>query len=106
VCPACQRIQDGAPSGILLLTGDFVASNRDEVLGVAHNEEARIKTEHPLARIMKIEDQTEAPKGLLITTTDPHLARRIGEVLHHAHRGTFNCRYEESEDLVRVNWQS
>ena len=106
VCPACERIRDGAPSGVLLLSGEFVASHREEILGLAHNEEARIKTEHPLARIIKIEDQTETPKGVVITTTDPHLARRIGEKLHHAHHGTFTCRYEENEDLLRANWQS
>lgn len=106
VCPACERIRDGAPSGMLLLTGEFVTSHRDEILGLARNEEARVKAEHPLARIIKIEDQTEAPKGVAITTTDPHLARRIGEALHHAHHGTFTCRYEEHEDLLRANWQS
>jgi hypothetical protein len=106
LCPACHRIQDDAPSGTLLLTGDFVAQQRDEVLGLARNEEARVKTEHPLARIIKIEDQTEAPQGVIITTTDPHLARRIGEKLHHAHHGTITYRYEEDEDLLRVNWES
>jgi NMD protein affecting ribosome stability and mRNA decay len=106
VCPACERIRDGAASGVLLLTGEFVAQHRDEILGLARNEEARVKAEHPLARIIKIEDQVEAPAGVVITTTDPHLARRIGEALHHAHRGTFTCRYEEHEDLLRANWQS
>jgi len=56
VCPACARIRDGAPSGVLLLTGEFVASHRQEILGLARNEEARVKAEHPLARIIKIED--------------------------------------------------
>ena len=106
MCPACERIRDRAPSGVLLLTGEFVAKHRDQVLGLASNEEARLKAEHPLARIIKIEDQTEAPEGLVITTTDPHLARRIGEALHHAHRGTVTCRYEENEDLLRANWES
>jgi hypothetical protein len=106
MCPACERIRDRAPSGVLLLTGEFVAKHRDQVLGLASNEEARIKAEHPLARIIKIEDQTEAPEGVVITTTDPHLARRIGEALHHAHRGTLTCRYEENEDLLRANWES
>jgi hypothetical protein len=91
---------------VLLLTGEFVASHREEILGLARHEEARVKADHPLARIIKIEDQTEAPTGVIITTTDPHLARRIGEALHHAHRGTFTCRYEEHEDLLRANWQS
>lgn len=106
LCPACARIRDGAPSGVLLLTGEFVASHGQEILGLARNEEARVKAEHPLARIIKIEDQIEAPQGVVITTTDPHLARRIGEALHHAHHGTFTCRYEENEDLLRANWQS
>jgi hypothetical protein len=91
---------------VLLLTGEFVSSHREDVLGVAHNEAARIKAEHPLARIIKIEDQPEFPKGIIITTTDSHLARRIGEKLHHAHRGTFTCRYEQNEDLLRATWQS
>ena len=104
LCPACHRIQDNAPSGVLLLTGDFVAKQRDEALALARNEESRAKSEHPLARIIKIEDQVEAPAGVVITTTDPHLARRIGEALHHAHRGTFICRYEEDKDLLRANW--
>ena len=106
MCPACERIRDGAASGVLLLTGEFVALHRDQVLGLARNEEARVKAEHPLARIIKIEDQAAAPVGVVITTTDPHLARRIGEALHHAHHGTFTCRYEENEDLLRANWQS
>jgi hypothetical protein len=105
LCPACERIRDDAASGVLLITGGFVASHRQEVLGLARNEEARVKAEHPLARIMKIEDQTEAPQGVVITTTDPHLARRIGEKLHRAHHGTFICRYEENEDLLRANWE-
>lgn len=101
VCPACERIRDGAPSGVLLLTGEFVAKHRDEILGLARNEETRAKAKHPLARLIKIEDQ---PEGVVITTTDPHLARRMGEALQHAHHGTFTCRYEENEDLIRVNW--
>jgi hypothetical protein len=57
---------------VLLLIGEIVLRHRDQVLGLAHNEEARIKAEHPLARIIKIEDQTEAPEGVVITTTDAH----------------------------------
>jgi hypothetical protein len=91
---------------VLLLTGDFVTKQRDEVLGLARNEEARVKAEHPLARIIKIEDQAETPAGMIITTTDPHLARRIGEGLHHAHHGSINYRYEEDEDMLRANWES
>ena len=62
VCPACERIRDNAPSGVLLLTGEFVAKHRDEILGLARNEEARVKAEHPLARIIRVENQAETPQ--------------------------------------------
>jgi hypothetical protein len=101
LCPACERIRDGAPSGVLMLTGEFVAKHRDEILGLVRNEEIRAKAEHPLSRFITIEDQAQA---VVITTTDPHLARRMGEALHHAHHGTLTFRYEKDEDLIRVNW--
>lgn len=40
-----------------------------------------LRREHPLERIMGIEDTKE---GALVTTTDAHLARRIAEALHSA----------------------
>jgi len=75
LCPACERIRDGAPSGVLLLIGEFVASHREEVLGLARNEEARVKAEHPLARIIKIEDQAEAPEGVVISPRPTPISR-------------------------------
>ena len=63
VCPAYQRIRDGAPSGGQLFTGEFVSKHRDQVLRLARNEEARVKAEHPMARIIKIEYQAEASGG-------------------------------------------
>jgi hypothetical protein len=99
--PACERIRDGAPSGVLMLTGEFVVKHRDEILGLARNEETRAKAEHPLSRLINIKDQAQA---VVITTTDPHLARRTREALHHTHHGTLTFRYKKDEDLIRVNW--
>jgi hypothetical protein len=84
-----------------MLKGEFVAKHRDEVLGLVRNEEARAKAEHPLSRLITIKDQDQA---VFITTTDPHLARRMGEALHHAHHGALTFRYEKDEDLIRVTW--
>jgi len=50
---------------------------------------------------MKIEDQDD---GILITTTDIHLARGIGEALHHAYQGELEYHYNEQENLLRVVW--
>ncbi|PIY05063.1 MAG: ATPase, partial [Gallionellales bacterium CG_4_10_14_3_um_filter_54_96] len=59
------------------------------------------KSEHPLQRIMAIE---KTAQGSLITTTDIHLARGIGEALHHAYQGELEFHYNPEQLLLRVNW--
>ena len=41
---------------------------------------------------------------LVITTTDTHLPRRIGEALSHAYHGTLDLQYADEDQLIRVNW--
>lgn len=100
-CQACHRIRDRYPAGWVTLKGGFVSAHRDEIVRVArHNEEAE-KAEHPLHRIMAIEDEDG---GLVITTTDIHLPRRIGEALSHAYHGTLDYHYEKETYRLRVHW--
>ncbi|WHZ16471.1 MAG: hypothetical protein OJF52_003321 [Nitrospira sp.] len=101
VCPACLRIRDKYPKGLVTLKGSYKDKHRDQVMGVIRNTEAQEKQEHPLARIMAIEEQ---PEGLVVSTTDTHLPRRIGEALKHAHQGELTLRYEQDEEFVRVTW--
>lgn len=101
-CPACRRIHDEFPAGFVTVGGPFFKEHSEELLHQIRNEEARAKAEHPLKRIMKIEDQDN---GILITTTDIHLARGIGEALHHAHQGELEFHYNEQENLLRVVWE-
>ncbi len=101
VCPACLRIRDKYPKGLVTLKGAYKDKHRDQVMGVIRNTEAQEKQEHPLARIMAIEEQ---PEGLVVSTTDTHLPRRIGEALKHAHQGELGLRYEQDEEFVRVTW--
>jgi NMD protein affecting ribosome stability and mRNA decay len=101
LCPACHRINDKYPKGMLTLNGPYFAANRTEILNLARNEEAKEKKEHPLARLMAIE---ERPEGTVLPTTDSHLPRRIGEALHHAYDGDFAFHYDEGEQFIRVHW--
>jgi NMD protein affecting ribosome stability and mRNA decay len=101
-CPACHRIHDAYPAGFVTAGGPFFSAHREELLHLVKNEEARAKAEHPLKRIMNVEDQDD---GILITTTDIHLARGIGEALHHAYQGELEYHYNERENLLRVVWQ-
>jgi NMD protein affecting ribosome stability and mRNA decay len=101
VCPACHRIHDRYPAGELSVRGPFVTEHKAEILGLIHNVEAHEKAEHPLSRIMRID---EGEKALVVSTTDTHLARGIGEALHHAYHGEITIQYSEDQQFVRVYW--
>ena len=101
-CPACHRIHDQYPAGFLTLQGEFFLAHREEILHLAQNVEKRERAEHPLKRIMAIE---EKDGETLITTTDIHLARGLGEAIHHAYQGELEFHYNPEEYLLRVHWQ-
>jgi hypothetical protein len=67
---------------------------------VCHQEEAG-KREHPLNRIITIEEDAE---GIVINTTDIHLPRRIGEAVQRAFHGSLNEDFDQGGYFVRVNW--
>jgi hypothetical protein len=102
LCPACQRIRDHHPAGFLTLSGRFLADHQEELLNLARHEEATEQAEYPLHRIMDIETR---PHDILITTTDIHLPRRIGEALHHAYRGDLEVHSVDEDRSLRVHWQ-
>lgn len=101
LCPACRRVREHLPAGFVRLRGPFVREHQEELLKrVRHCEEAE-RREHPLQRIMAVEARDE---GLLVTTTDAHLARRIGDALHDAYKGELEYRYSKDDSLLRVTW--
>lgn len=101
VCPACQRIADNYPAGLLELKGSFFAKHREEMLNLIRNEEKLEKNEHPLERIMDI---TEDQDQTLITTTGIHIARRIGKALSRAYQGELSFTYGDGEKTIRMLW--
>ena len=101
VCPACLRIRDKYPKGLVAIKGKGNDKQHEQVIGLVKNTEKIEKKEHPLSRIMSIETK---PEGLVISTTDTHLPRRIGEALKHAYHGDLKLQYDKAEDFVRVTW--
>jgi hypothetical protein len=87
---------------VVNVSGPFFADHRQEILNLIHNEEGKAKADHPLHRIMSVE---EGEEGVANATTDTHLPRRIGEALLHAHGGDLSLQYPEEEQLVRVSWR-
>lgn len=99
VCPACQRIADDCPAGIVTIEGEFTEAHREEIRGLILHEADDEAKEHPMDRVlgMSLHDG-----GMTITTTDIHLARRLGEALHAAFKGNLSQQYAEEGYLLRV----
>jgi len=102
ICPACRRILDDYPAGIVTLKGAYLQAHKEEVLHTIRNEAENSKLKNPLERIMKIEERKET---ITITTTDSKLARRIGKVVNKANGGELKVKFSRRDELVRVHWE-
>ena len=100
-CPACRRIADRFPAGHIELQGTFFNEHREEILNLVHNIEEKEKANHPMERIMQIE---QLPGGARVTTTGIHLARGIGSALSSAYNGETSTQYLDGESTVKVAW--
>ena len=101
LCPACRRTRDKSPAGFVTLTGRFFDAHREELMRLVRNEAEHERLEHPLNRIMQIDEGADRVK---ISTTDVHLPQRIGEALKHAYDGELDLQYGKDEYTVLVRW--
>ena len=85
----------------IVLSGKFLAAHRDEILARVRACERAENRGHPLQRIIELRGGT---RDVRVTTTDEHLARRIGEALYAAYKGELEYRYNRKHDLLRVTW--
>jgi len=100
-CPACRRMHDELPAGVITLDGPFIALHHDELVAIARHTAEHERLDHPLNRIMQVSE----PDGRIeITTTDIHLPQRIGAALKSAYDGELVVRYAQGEYSVRVHW--
>lgn len=100
-CQACHRVRDNYPAGVITLSGSFAANHRAEILNLVRHQEQLENREHPLHRILQIE---EPPGSLVIKTTDIHLPHAIGEALRHAYKGILKIQYSEETFFIDVRW--
>jgi hypothetical protein len=100
-CPACTRVREAMPAGYVRLAGDYQRVHRAEILRRMRRCEASEKRAHALQRIIAV---SEVGGDLVVTTTDNHLARRIGEVLVKAFKGRCAYDYGRDDNLLRVSW--
>ena len=83
------------------MSGEFFVLHKDEIMHLVRNTEQKEKAEHPLKRIMDVEEQADKT---VVTFTDAHLARGAGEALHHAYKGDLDFKYTNEDIMLRVTW--
>jgi NMD protein affecting ribosome stability and mRNA decay len=100
-CPACRRTEDDFPAGYLTLSGDFLPLHRTEILNLVMARATRAREEHPLQRVMSVEN---VAGGMMVKTTDTHLARAIAQAVQEAFKGELELAYGRDENLLRATW--
>lgn len=101
LCQACHRINDRYPAGEVHVSGAFRALHKEEIIRLVRNEENLEVAQHPLHRILSIDDREDET---IITTTDIHLPRRIGRALRNAYKGALDVHYDEEGYFIRARW--
>jgi NMD protein affecting ribosome stability and mRNA decay len=101
-CPACKKVRDKFPGGILKLKGAFLQEHINEIMNLIRNEEQKAMGFNPLERIMDI---SMTGKGVEITTTNEKLAQRIGKSIKKAYQGKVAYRWSDDTKLLRAEWE-
>ena len=102
LCPACERVRDHYPAGTLTIPASLVG-DREELLGLIGNIERRESAEHPLERVIRIEESAESTS---VTTTGIHLARCLASKLSRRFGRKAKLRYPEEQHLLFAEWEA
>ena len=103
VCPACLKIRDNFPGGIVTLKGDYVLPHKQDLLKLVRNEEERARGLNPLERIMTVKENGFG--SIVISTTNEKMAQRIGRAVKKAFHGEVSYHWSHDNKLVRVDWE-
>jgi hypothetical protein len=103
VCPACLKIRDNFPGGILTLKGNYVLLHKPDLMKLVKNEEERAHGMNPLERVMSVKE--DGYGSIVISTTNEKLAQRIGRAIKKAFHGDVAYRWSHDNKLARVDWE-
>jgi hypothetical protein len=102
VCPACMKIRDNFPGGIVTLKGDYVLPHKTDLMNLVRNEEERARGLNPLERVIAVKENGFG--SIVISTTNEKLAQRIGRAIKKAFHGEVSYRWSHDNKLARVDW--
>ena len=101
-CPACQKVAERYPEGILTLRGSYLWNHEAEIRNILDNTVARFSARNPLERIIRMERTEDA---LVIETTDNKLAEQLGRSLQKSHSGELQIDWQGTPVVCRVQWE-
>jgi len=101
LCPACQRMEDHNPAGVVTLSGPYLASHKTEILNTIRHEEAKSREKNPIGRIMEIKEEGGQ---ITVTTTEDKLAQKLGREVYKSQRGELHYQWSHDQNMVRVDW--
>lgn len=101
-CPACQKIAEHYPEGILTLRGSYLWDHEQEIHNILVNAANRFTARNPLERIIRMQRTGEA---LIIETTANKLAEQLGRSLQKAHSGELQIDWQGAPVICRVQWE-
>jgi hypothetical protein len=102
VCPACLKMRDNFPGGILTLKGKDILLHKKDLMNLIRNEEERARGLNPLERIMSIKE--DGYGNIIISTTNEKLAQRLGREIKKAFHGKVFYQWSHDNKLLRVDW--
>ncbi len=101
-CPACRKMAEKYPEGIVTLQGDYLWQHESEIRNILQNEAERIRQRNPLERIMRME---KVGGSMVIETTAEKLAEHLGRAVQRAHQGQLQIKWARERTAVcRVDW--
>jgi NMD protein affecting ribosome stability and mRNA decay len=101
-CPACQRVEDGVPAGVVTLSGPYLADHKEEIINNIKQQEAKHREKNPLGRIMEIKEEGGM---VIVTTTEDKLAQKLGREVYKSQRGELHYQWSHEQSMVRVEWK-
>ena len=101
LCPACQRMEDHNPAGVVTLSGPYLASHKTEILNSIRQQEAKSREKNPTGRIMEIKEENAR---ITVTTTEDKLAQKLGREIYRSQKGELHYQWSHDQHLVRVEW--
>lgn len=102
LCPGDLRIEKKQVEGIVTLKGRFLASHSEEIDNLIGRVARSARKRNVAARIFQ---SAHTDDGLVIETTDEHLAERMGKEVEKAFKGNLEIKWQKKDTFARVTWE-